>query len=316
LDLQLLDGTAIPENLVLGAITLFTVPDEPVDTAKLNRQWASEGLDPKLIPQTRKPSDVFAKACRTVETRRSQTNGHRAEVKVDEVSDGPDQRVYQVTRLVRDAANQVIDHPKAMTLVLDKHDADAGQAGADCIAVIPRDPSTFGALKGMADRIIDTYDKWGTKVPGEKVRNAVRDSILLLGGENLRRKSGGVYFVPASGFDTLASLERVLDTMYGGDADLHMIPQPKTQAVIDMIEKHHALNVIKECDEMIARITDRLKTSGKVRRDLLTNLIQQRRELGARRKQYAELLGQESKKLVAHFSLLDDQIERLMEAAV
>jgi hypothetical protein len=315
--LTLIDGTKLDRDSVLGFISLFTVPDEPVPGTKLNRLWAAEALDPSLIPDARKAADVFAQACRQVETRKAGTNpAHRTEVKVDEVSNGPDQRVYQVTRMVTDQANQVIDHPKAMTLVLDKPTADGGAVAVDCINVIPRDPTTFGALKGLADSVLAYYDKNLTTVPGQKIRNAIRDYMKILGAENLRRKSGGVYFVPASGADTLESLERVLAKLYDGAADLHFIPQANTKAMQAMVAHHHTLNVVKECDEMIARITNRLKSGGKVRKDLLTNVIQQKRELGARRKEYAKLLGGEQKKLDGHFDVLDEQIEKLMEAAV
>jgi hypothetical protein len=315
--LTLLDGSQLPRDNVLGLITLFTVPDEPVPGAKLNRLWNAEGLDPGLIPDVRRPTDVFAQACRQVETRRAGAgNAHRTEVKVDEVSNAPGERVYQITRMVRDHVQQVIDHPKAMTLTLDKAKADGGGLAADCITVTPRDPATYGALKGLADAVLAYYDKNLTTVPGQKIRNAVRDCMANIGAENLRRKSGGVYFVPVAGADTLESLERILDGLYGGGADLHYIPQPNTKAVAAMVSRHHALNVIKECDEMIARITTRLKSGGKVRKDLLTNLMQQRRELGARRREYATLLGSEEKALKGHFEMLDEQLERIMEAAV
>lgn len=315
--LTLLDGTTLDRDSVLGFISLFTVPDEPVPGTKLTRLWTAEGLKKELIPDARKAADVFAQACRHVETRKAGTNpSHRTEVKVDEVSNGPDWRIYQITRMVRDQANQVIDHPKAMTLSLDKHAAEGGAAAVDCITVKPLDPTTFGVLKGLADSVLAYFDKNLTTVPGQKIRNAVRDYMKILGAENLRRKSGGVYFVPVSGADTLESLERVLAKLYDGAADLHFIPQPSTRAVTDMVARHHALNVVKECDEMIARITNRLRSGGKVRKDLLTNVMQQRRELGVRSREYADLLGGEQKKLTGHLETLDDQVEKLMEAAV
>jgi hypothetical protein len=315
--LTLIDGTKLKPKDVLGLITLFTVPDEPVPGQKLNRLWQAEGLDPKLIPDVRKAADTFANACREVETRRaSASNGHQTEVKVDEVYNGPGERIYQVTRMVRDSVNRVIDHPKAMKLVLDKNAADGGAAAVNCIEVHPLDPSTFGALKGLADRILSNYDKNLTTVPGQKVRNALRDYMEILGAENLRGKSGGVYFVPMSGADVLSSLSDVMQALYGDRASLTVFPQMKTQAVRDAVAKNHAANVVKECDEMIARIAERLKAGGKVRKDLLTNLMQQRRELGARRKQYADILGSEQQTLTGHFEVLDEQLEKLMDAAV
>jgi hypothetical protein len=37
--LTLIDGTKLDRDSVLGLISLFTVPDEPVPGTKLNRLW-------------------------------------------------------------------------------------------------------------------------------------------------------------------------------------------------------------------------------------------------------------------------------------
>jgi hypothetical protein len=316
--LRLRDGSELPPDAVLGVITIFTVPDKSVDGGVLTSQWAREGLDPKFIPDVRKPVDDFRQACRRVETRKSGTsNGHRTEVKVDEVTNQGTVCVYQITRMVRDHTNNVIDHPKAMTLHFNKDDAEADPTSANCVTVIPQDPATFGVLKGLADDILKWYDAHRSEVPGQKVRNAIREVIVqLCGGENLRRQSGGVYFVPKDGADTLASLARVCDNLYGGDADFSFWPQPNTKAALKMVAKHHVMNVQNDADEMIAKITERVKNGGKVRKDLLTNLVQRRRELGAHRKKYIDILGTEQKLITEKLEMLDDQLETLMAMAI
>jgi hypothetical protein len=318
--LRLLDGTKLPEEAVLGVITIFTVPDKNVDGAVLANEWAREGLDPKLIPDTRRPVNDFQQACRSVETRRAGTNaqGHKTEVKVDEVTNAGDECVYQITRMIRDTTNRVIDHPKAMRVIFNKVSAETNPDSANCIRVEPLDPAHFGAIKGLADRIVQHYDSNRGTVPGQKVRNAVRDYMKILGAENLRRASGGVYFVPMVGADTLKSLARVCETIYpDGDCDFAFFPQPNTKAAAKLIAKHHVLNVQSEADEMMSRISERLKNgTGKVRKDLLTNLMQQRRELGAHRKRYIELLGGEQKLITEKMSMLDEMLENLMERAV
>lgn len=318
--LTLMDGSKLPKDQVLGVITIFTVPDAAVDGTKLNRLWQAEGLDPAFIPDVRKPVHVFQQACRHVETRRGTTSasGHRTEVKVDEVVDAPDECVYQVTRMIRDDVNRVIDHPKAMRVVFKKAEAATKASDTDkVIEVDPLDPTHFGALKGLAETIIDYYKANLSMVPGQKIRNAFRDCMHVVGGENLRRRSGGVYFVPSAGLDTLESIERVIHALYGDEADLHIWAQPKTKAVAKIVAKHHTLNVQSDADEMIAKISERLKRdNGKVRKDLLTNLMQQRRELGTRRKQYVALLGGEQKLVKEKLEILDDQLDKLMARAV
>jgi hypothetical protein len=314
-----MDGSKLPPDSVLGFITIFTVPDRPVSGTQLAKLWAREGLDPKMIPEARRPVDDFRQACRAVETRKggNTANGHKTEIKVDEVTNHGDECVYQITRMVRDMANQVIDHPKAMTLFFNKPRAEVDHSSANCVTVTPQDPATFGALKGLADIITSAYDKnVGKSVPGQKIRNAVRDYLHIVGGTNLRRASGGVYFVPKTGVDTLEALERICDDLYGHDADFGFYPQPSTKAAAAMVADAHVRNVQSEADEMIARITERLKSNGKVRKDLLTNLVQRRRELGALRKRYIDLLGGEQKLITEKLSMVDDQLEKLMAQAV
>lgn len=317
--LRLMDGSKLPPDSVLGLITIFTVPDKAVSGSHLAKLWAREGLDPKLIPEARRPVDDFRQACRAVETRKggNSANGHKTEIKVDEVTNQGDECVYQITRMVRDMQHRVIDHPKAMTLAYNKTLAEQDHSAANCITVTPQDPQTFGALKGLADIITDTYDKnVGKSVPGQKIRNAVREYMHLLGGTNLRRASGGVYFVPVAGADTLSSLARICGDLYGHDADFSFFPQPGTKAAAQMVADAHVRNIQADADEMIAKITERLKSSGKVRKDLLTNLVQRRRELGALRKRYIDLLGGEQKLITEKLSMVDDQLEKLMAQAV
>lgn len=322
---NLKDLVAVPHGTIdqrdlLGTITIFTVPDKPVKGSKLTRLWASEGLDPALIPESRQPVHVFQGACREVATKRGGavgSNGHRTEVKVDEVYENGDECVYQITRLVRDAANQVIDHPKAMTLVFDKALAQAEIDGgkADPITCTPRDPESYGQLKGLEDRVRQDYHRNLSNVPGQKVRNATRDYMTLLGATPMR-KSGGVYFVPIAGYQTLQSIERVLDKLYGDDARFDTYPMMSTSSARDKLRDHHAVHVVEDAEALMARIVNRLKDGGTIRKDFSTNILQARRELGARRKQYVELLGTETEKVNDHLEILDEQVEKLMAASV
>jgi hypothetical protein len=130
---------------------------------------------------------VFRSACRSVETRRHTAATKRVEVKVDEVLHNAKECVYQITRLVRDEANAVIEHPKAMTLAFDKALGKTHRARARGLRRAPRargrDPH---ALQG------EHQDDPAQGDPRRGARAAAE-----LGAQNLRRKSGGVYFVPA-----------------------------------------------------------------------------------------------------------------------
>lgn len=300
-------GGDITMDHIIGWVASSRVPDRPVSGAKLLRTWAGHDLDTTLIPQDRQPVHIFQSACRSVETRR--VNGHVTEVKVDEVKQDAIECVYQVTRMVRDRENLVIDHPKAMTVAFDKK--------SSAISFIPRDHAAYQALKGTEDQIVEHFEKNAKTIPGAKVRNAIRDYLFILGGSNLRKKSGGLYFVPKSkeSKKVLDTLGVVLEKLYGDDAELWTLPMADTDTERKLVERHFVLNVNEKAEETISKAAAVLARDAKdsyVRKDVLRNVLSERKQLGEWRDQYAALLHSEVEEANAKFSILDDQIEALV----
>jgi hypothetical protein len=283
----------LPDELLLGYLTIFTVPDRPVPASKLTRTWAGNGLNMDLIPKVRQPVNTFEVACRSVETRR-RTADKQVEVKVDRVMEDSDESVYQITHMVRDTVGQVIDHPKAMRVRFDKH--------TELIEVDKLEQAAYRALKGLEEAIREKYDELTDKVPGNKVRYAVRDYLKLMGATNVRRKAGGVYFVSKQHKPVLDGIAEALEKLYGGDADLHTIAYANGEGERDMLEKHYKLTAGSALDEQ-------------VRMDMVTNVIQERRLLGSQAKQMIAVLGEETDLVKEKMGILDEQIEKLMDMA-
>lgn len=296
----------LPDELLLGYLTIFTVPDQPVTASKLTRVWAANGLDMGLIPRQRQPVNTFENACRSVETRR-RTNDQQVEVKVDRVMEDRDESVYQITRMVRDTVGQVIEHPKAMRVTFDKIDQS--------ITVDELEHDAYKALGGLEEAIRERYDQLADKVPGQKIRAAVRAYMKQMGATNVRRKAGGVYFVAKAHKPTLDGLADALETLFGGEADLHTIAYANGDGEREMLEKHYKLTAGDALDEQIGRIATRLKKGGQVRMDMVTNVIQERRLLGQQAKQMTEILGDEQALIREKLGMLDEQIEKLMDMA-
>lgn len=304
------DGKTITEDMLLGYITLFSVPDRPVRASKLTQRWMGEGLPPELIPQTRKAVNAFQVACRSVETRRrgNDTNGKRTEIEVDPVMETPDKCVYQVTSLVRDKTNEVVDHPKALRVTFDKSSEDITWEPLDKLF----DADTVDVL---GQRIKDFYDANSAKVPAARVREAIRKLMDFLDATNLRRKAGGVYFVPREGKHYLDSLANILDVLWDGDAELNLIPGIDGDDTRSMVERHFDINVTADIDEIMAAAKDALtRTNRSVRQDAVTNMLVQRKKLGERRERYADLLGNELGEIETKLELLDQQLEALVIA--
>lgn len=304
----------------LGKLVTYSMPDDPRSGTKLVRAWAHHGLDVDDLPDQRSGFHIFQSACRSVETRRK--GGKGIEIKVDEVTHDATEIVYQITRMVRDVGERVIEHPKAMTIAFDK--------SLDTITV--RELEDYEALRGIEERIRDHYAKNAKSIPGQKIRNAVRDTLLKIGAQNMRRKAGGLYFVPATYrmMDTggqiretptapiLEGLTGALEELYGERGELWTIPLIHDDTAEKMVAKHFAINVAEKSREVMERALQRVR-QGKgdrgVRADLVANLYNERRKIAGAIAQFEELVTLEKGTIEKNLSDLDDALRKLQELA-
>lgn len=311
-DLMAVKSGRLSMKSLLGVQTISSVPDRSIKQSKFRKEWISEGLDADLIPEERKPVNVFQEACRLVSTgKRGVPSENRVtETLAEQVTNNAGECVYQITRAVKDKDQRLIEHPKAMRMVYTK---TTGQVSCE-----PLDAESYLALRHLEQRIVDHFNSNVKSMPGAHVRTAVRETLFKLGATRLT-KSASVYFVPIAGYSTVEALQRILANLYGDDASLYVLPWLDTDATRDIVEKCHAADVRSQCEEMIADITNRLaaRTSGgpAVRRDYATNRINDRIALSRRVKEYEQMLGQEVEVIKSAMELLDDQIDKLMAAA-
>jgi hypothetical protein len=314
------EGALDPDQF-LGRLTLYTLPDQEVRGSKLLRSWAKHGLDVDALPEARQPVHIFQTACSSVKRRRA-TNGtgDRMQITADEVADNGTCD-YQIGVKVWDVANKVIEYKRDMLVTFDKQTA---QITTDHDGSDPR-------LSAVEQAIRDHFDANEKTVPGQKVRNAVRATLLRLGAQNVRRKAGGVYFVPATYMSTrngraealatkpvLDGLKGVLEDLYGGDADFHIIPLANADGEREMVRRHFVINANERAEALSLRAINRLREgSGKraVRSDLMANLWNERRELLLAVDQFHDLVSIEEKDLKANLDELDKSMQKLQEFA-
>lgn len=301
----------ISKDSLLGVQTISSVPDRPVPLSQFQRAWVGEGLDQALVPEKRQPVHVFMEACKQVATgKRGVPSANRiTEVLSELVTHDATECVYQITRAVKDKANRVIEHPKAMRMVYSKGSGD--------ITSEPLDPDSYLALREVEEKVRVYFKANVDSAPGGQIRTAVRETLLGLGATRVAERAS-VYFVPISGYGTVESIQRVLDKLYGGDAYIHCLPWLDTEPTRDIVEKHHVADVKNTCEEEVAEIHNRLSSNGngpKVRRDYVANKINKRIALAKHIKEYESMLGSEIAEVKEAMSLLDDQIEKLMGAA-
>lgn len=296
-------GGQITMDMILGFIALCQVPNAPQSVAKLRRLWLAEGLDDTLIPKQRKPVHAFQAACRSVETRRTESLKVH-EVKVDEVLENEKECVYQITRLVRNKDDKLIDHPKAMRLTFNKA---TGEIEAD-----PLDKKTYRALKGLEDAVREDFERNSNRVPGAKIRRAVRATLRDQHATLIQNK--GVFFVPKAGKIALDSIQNVLQGLYGdsGVAEMYVIPCANDEGERQMIARHFQANVTDHIDKLLAEITMRLKSGNEVRKDRRESLVAERLRLNEAVERYRDMLDDKLLVVGEKMRYLDNGLEELL----
>ncbi|HEX6973351.1 MAG TPA: DUF6744 family protein [Vicinamibacterales bacterium] len=306
---------------LLGTLATYTLPDEPKKSNALVKAWANNGLDIDGLPDKRTGAHIFMSACRSVETRKA-TNGsanvsRRVEISVDEVLHDDKEVVYQITRRVRDLAHKTIEHEKSMRLTYDK--------ALDRIDVTELED--YETLRGLEESIRKHFEKNRRTIPGQKIRNAIRDQVLAIGGQNLRRKAGGLYFIPHEYRDgnsmkptapILQGLQGALEELYGDRADFYTIPLVADDEQRQMVAKHFAINAVDKSQELMEKALNRVR-AGKgqrgVRSDLIANLWNERRLLAGAVDQFDQIVSLERAEIDKNMQDLDDALAKLQELA-
>jgi hypothetical protein len=294
----------ITDDMILGYIALVSIPNAPISTTKLRRAWLMHGQDEKLVPKDRKAADVFAQACRSIESRRTHSE-RTTEIKVDRVLQSEEESVYQVTQMLRDKDQKLIEHPKAMRITYSQRDGKIKDEPID-------DRKLYKELKELADQIREHFDKNATKVPGAKVRNAIRETLMAEHATRVQNK--GVYFVPKVARRTLDDLQGVLRDLYGdaGHAELAILPLAADKPEKEMVKHHFEDSVTENIDALLAEISQRLKSDQPLRADRQANLVADRKRLNEGIDRYRDMLDDRMIGLSERMKLLDDGLEQLL----
>jgi hypothetical protein len=309
---------SLGEEHFLGRLATYTLPDEERNGAQLLLTWATHGLDVNDLPEARQPVHVFQSACASVNQRRTTIGGQKAEIRADEIENNG-ACSYQITVKVWDLKGSTIEHEKAMRVRFDKQ-----TSAISCDMLGYQDVR----LKELQARIREHFEANAKTVPGQKIRNAVRATLLKVGAQNLRRKAGGLYFVPATWVNErrreeqtkpiLDGLKAVLTDLYGERADFYTIPLVNDEGQREMVRKHFTINANERARELSEKAMTRVRQGrGQrgVRAELVANLYQDRRLLLAQVADFEQLVEVERKDIQASLDELDISLEKLEQLA-
>lgn len=304
----------------LGYIIWFSVPDENVSLRKLRKVWQLAGLDPAPLPRDQRAVNVFKRAVRDLEktgTFTDQKTGLRTETDVRDLLENADDVIYQVTRVVRDSKEQLVEYPKAIRIWFSKV---TGEIGFKPLEGFPRSQAL-----DLASHIQDEFERNQTTVTGAKVRTLVRhyikedsdeqSGVVGLSGENLRGKAGGVYFVLARYADQIESLAECLAELYSqGRAYLYAVPLADSKTEREMIRQRHVANTIEEMEAEMQDVSNLLREGRDrgVRSNVASHHWNKLQAFRRRAAQYAEALHDEQESLQDHLEVLNRQLKKLV----
>lgn len=312
-------ATHAATDATMGNLVTSTHPDEPKNATTVIRAWAAAGLNPDDLPDVRTATDVFMAACRSVETPKRAAGAEQ--VVVNRVKLDSEVCVYQLTRLVRDTGVEEITHHESMTLRFTKRDEQ--------ITVVEMED--YASLQGLEADVRAHYARHPKDIPGPKIRNAVRTLIERIGGQNLRRKAGGLYFVPLThrthdaqgrpvdvdNQPVLDGLKAFFEAMWNGRGDFYTIPLQSADAHQEMVAKHFSLNVNKALEETRDAAIQRAR-QGKgrgVQQTLLTRLYNDRRKYVQQIETFEQLVSLEKSDITANLRDLDKALADLQKIA-
>lgn len=300
----------------LGYITWFSVPDRAVPMKKLRTQWLMAGLDPKCLPPDPRSLYIFKCAMREQDGRERLPDGSVVETDVRVVDDNSTTCIYQISRVVKDRENEVVDYPKAMRVTYKKMDSD--------IVFKALGDVKQSDLLPMMEAITDYVEQNAKMIGGGKIRTLVRQflradadeegGVAGLSGENLRGKGGGVYFVDARFKAELDGVAEALEGMFEDNAAyLYTVPLADGASERELIRRHHVANTKKEIMEEMADVAALLRDDRKfaIRSDVIRFHERKLNALRRRAGLYNALLKEEQEDVSDAAAMLARQLENL-----
>jgi hypothetical protein len=296
----------LTDDWIVGHFFWYSIEERMMPLSKVRRAFRDNGLDESRLPTERRPEHVAQEACRKVE--RVTSNGHREEIRAEQVLRDGNTLVYQITRHVQDKQNRVIEHPKALRVIFTID--DSGRGGK--LTFEPLDGATQADVQGLIDEITAHYDANSAQIPGHKLRTIVRHYVEQAGAENLRGTSGGVYFMAktnplaawsklrdyhgpsiASG-DFIQRIRMMLEDVYGTAPNFHSIPTINDEGQREFLRRKLVENVSddakafrQDCIEQLATKDKRLRG---FRADKLAGMTNKLADLRARKAKFAAIL--------------------------
>jgi hypothetical protein len=284
----------------------YSIPDKNIPVRRLRKQWQLAGLDAHVLPSNRQLRNVFRSVLTEMKGKSVREDGTTAETEVTFIRESAETIVYQISRIVKDFEEELVDFPKAMRVTMMKRTEEIKFRS---LGGVPRQE-----LLPMMEAIQDSFDRAGTMLPGRAVRELVRRYLTgELFAESLNGRSGGIYFVPAVAKEQLDQLGEAVGSLYPDAGYLNAIPLADSASERELIRRNHKANVMAEAKEALADVSKLLREGRvrEVRSDVALHHQLRLKGLQRRAQEYQDLLEEENDDVSDVFSMLGQQLRGL-----
>jgi hypothetical protein len=325
----LLPVATIGDGHLAGEYFWYSIEEAMVSLRKLRVAFTENGLDATRLPAERRPEHVAQEACRKVA--RVTSNGHREEIRVEQIDRNPDALVYQITQHAQDRANRVIRQPLALRVLFHFETAELS------FETLWLDGATPADVQELIDEITAHFTAGQTQIPGRKLRTIVRHYVEEAGAENVRGPSGGVYFIAKhnpiptwsklcehhgasiDGSVFIQQIRMMLEDVYGAAPNFHAIPCVDDEAQREFLKRKLIENCSEDLEsyrnECVALVRGKDSRARGFRADRTATMVNRRKEIEMRCQKFAALLREPLQELEGDMALADRALTELLQEA-
>jgi hypothetical protein len=272
------EAMGLPEDVLLGTLAFFTVPEGFYDRAQIVDAIAALGLDPQWVRPENKPLDAWKKAVRDLNEYTYPTpDGRSAIILIRDVEGGKESMLRLVVREIRDSSQQTLTHDVIGEIEFfrpQRHHGTVQQTSARASTIRLSHKGKATRVEGWERPYLDDlnaryqrdYVRYRDYQDAAKVRWMLRDSLRhLCAGVPVRN---GTYFVPTSHAPELARWRELMEghvdchvfDRNGAEkavrAALHRVPLVALQESKDMLLEAVEVDAVKQLDGIMDEIRE------------------------------------------------------------
>lgn len=302
-----LPGYTVPEDMLLGWVSWYTVRDPQVTEPELRAQVTNLGLDLKIMPAAPRAGDAFKRACRYSERSKVPVpmTDNYANFLIRQVDNAPAGVVRQLVIEVVDSKGKTLEYKQPAMMTLDR------KLGTQAKPDVQIKKTRLGKpWDDMANDVLDVFAanfRLALKnLDPQTLRRTVRRQLELMSAIAVRRE-GSVYFIPASQKAKTEGLEQLLGG-WNNDSMFHTVPLVDTENQRKMVKAAFEEEVHSEATELIARLAAKIKAGESLTSKAFAEHKTRFNDLVRRAREYGKLVRDETTKANDELNALQSQL--------